>query len=606
MTVGLDIASKIVSGVFCVIEEFTEAELLAFFEYLKADEAIMTLSFWRRNITLAVASALSEAVIVNRTLKTLVIPLDYISTRCATILFNALKINKSITKLVFSHSYMSLDLLDPLVECLKWNTTIKTLELNQCVFEKGGFGRLAEILMVNNTLEQLHLGGVMCNVVGARALAESLTVNSSLRMLDLSNNQLGDAGVTVLAERLKENRGLKYLVLSHNKIGSNGVVALAGLIKADTPIETLIIYSNNYSSYNCKTLVKARKKNISLLDLYMDVCDQSDYGFRTGFQALPSSALLLSKNTLDSNDYFMRNRICCYFNIELAHAVTVVYALNINDNIKTCVLKYKSEIESRLKTLEFEKLYFDDNVCNLFGSFMLSVFHWVHAETKDLTSAFNTVVDDMSAVMKAADVQFTNLPEHFFAKEFIRFMTGCIEAMNAKEVESQANALLCFLHPFKNKSLQSRAVVELFGMVDEELITKLFKHQDEKRALDILLLSLCKHCENHREIFLLGLAACARLEGLDAPDMQTSIDMLNNTSYETLADKFENTLRTLAQNENLPLNNFLKNHHEKIINILSNTHTPPAPNPRATHSLFPPATSPELTAGYFEFSKLNQ
>ncbi len=609
MTISLKFYSRLQSlEKVCMLEYevFTEDEMIAFVEFLKGNKVIEALSLTHQKVTKASVSGLSDALMINRTLKTLMIDLDKVDSGCAVVLFHALKMNKSITTLALESSYFSLDLLSELIECFKWNTTIKKLKLDRCVFEEGGVSRLAEILLENNTLEDLCLSSVGCGVEGARALAQSLTVNSSLMSLDLSHNQLGDAGVAVLAESLKENTGLKSLNLHRNKIGPVGVKALAGLIKADTPIETLNILNNNYSIYDCKTLFKAHKKNFSIRYLYVDVCDQSDYGFRTGFQALPPEGFFLCKSRLDSSNYDTRNRICYYFNKELAQAVTAVYALNVKDDIKACVLKHKGNIESRLKTLAFEKQYFGDKVYNLFDSFMRSVFHWVHADIKDLASTFDQVVAGMSVIIDVSGATLSDLPEHFFAKEFMRFMTGCMHAMNASELESQANALLCFLHPFKNQYIQSRAVVELFSMLDKTLTAALFKNHDETRALDILLLSLCKHCPDRREILLLAIAACARLERVDTPKMKASIDLLNNTSHELLIEKFEKTLRELAQNENLPLNLFLNNHREKMLNTLSNTRTPSTPSPRETHGLFLPAATPGVTEDDFKYCKLNQ
>ena len=118
-----------------------------------------------------------------------------------------------------------------LADALRVNKSLETLDLDDNHIGDAGATALADALLVNETLETLFLTRNEIRDAGATALADTLLVNETLKNLFLDDNYIGEAGATALAGALHVNKSLKTLYLSGNYIGDAGATALREAIE---------------------------------------------------------------------------------------------------------------------------------------------------------------------------------------------------------------------------------------------------------------------------------------------------------------------------------------------------------------------------------------
>ena len=106
-----------------------------------------------------------------------------------------------------------------LAEALKVNKTLKTLDIGVNSIGYAGVTAFAEALVVNNTVTTLYVWSNSIGDAGASALAEALKVNKTLMALNIADNSIGADGASALAEALKVNKTLTVLRVRHTSIG---------------------------------------------------------------------------------------------------------------------------------------------------------------------------------------------------------------------------------------------------------------------------------------------------------------------------------------------------------------------------------------------------
>ena len=186
-------------------------------EYLKQMEGQTMLNLRENNICAAGASALAEALKVNKTLTKLSAYSNKIGAAGARAIAEALKVNDTLTELYV------------------WDNNIGVR----------GARAIAESLMVNNTLTELEVGTNDIGAAGASAIAEALKVNKTLNILSMWRNKIGAAGARAIAEALKVNTTLTKVVVDDNNIGDAGASAIAEALKVNMTLTELSIWSNN-------------------------------------------------------------------------------------------------------------------------------------------------------------------------------------------------------------------------------------------------------------------------------------------------------------------------------------------------------------------------
>ena len=202
-------------------------------EYARMMEGVSKLDMQKMGISPADASALGEALKVNRSLTTLDLSSNSFGDAGASALGEALKVNRSLTMLTLYGNNIGDAGASALGEALKVNRSLTMLSLSSNSVGDAGASALGEALKVNRSLTTL---GIFCNKsigdAGASALGEALKVNRTLTTLDLAHNSIGDAGASALGEALKVNRTLATLNVFNNRFGDQGVNVLRDSARA--------------------------------------------------------------------------------------------------------------------------------------------------------------------------------------------------------------------------------------------------------------------------------------------------------------------------------------------------------------------------------------
>ncbi|KJE95579.1 hypothetical protein CAOG_06019 [Capsaspora owczarzaki ATCC 30864] len=179
-----------------------------------------------------------------------------------------------------------------IAEALKVNRTLTDLNLNVNLIGDAGAQAIAEALKVNTTLTVLFLGGTQIGDIGALAIAEALKVNTTLTALSLGNNQIGDAGAQAFAEALKANTMLTELTLDWNQIGDAGAQAFAEALKANTTLTQLQLDFNQIGEVGMQAIAEALQVNKTLTLLYLKENRFGDVGAQAIAEALKVNTTL--------------------------------------------------------------------------------------------------------------------------------------------------------------------------------------------------------------------------------------------------------------------------------------------------------------------------
>ena len=173
------------------------------------------------------ATALAEALELNRTLTHLILRGSDIGDFGTEVICKALQSNRVMTYLNLSDSTIGDSGAEALAGALQSPATqLSYLRLDSCHITFLGVEFLAGALQTNRSLTYLSLikSIISCSVT---ALSEALQVNRSLTHLDLSWNQISDTEAIQLAQTLLDkNNTLAYLDLRHNNIGAEGKAKL--------------------------------------------------------------------------------------------------------------------------------------------------------------------------------------------------------------------------------------------------------------------------------------------------------------------------------------------------------------------------------------------
>eukprot|EP00049_Salpingoeca_infusionum_P016737 m.345668 g.345668 ORF g.345668 m.345668 type:complete len:464 (-) comp16141_c1_seq13:245-1636(-) len=218
----------------------------------------------------------SDALAVNRSLKTLQLACCGIGPKTMNYLAKALKINSSLTKIDFTRNKIRDEGAQYLAASLKINSSLTDIDLTRCDIGAVGLCHLAEALKVNSALSKLCLEGNKVGAEGALHLAEALKVNSSLGLVNLKWCNIGNAGITHLAEALKVSTSIKWLNVCGNKIAIRGAYHLSEALKVNTSVMGLDLGRNKIDAKGLLHLSEALKVNSSIRRLGLEKCNIGD------------------------------------------------------------------------------------------------------------------------------------------------------------------------------------------------------------------------------------------------------------------------------------------------------------------------------------------
>jgi len=200
------------------------------------------------------AIAISDALVINRTLQKLTLRQNRISEIGANAIAKALKINNILRSLILGQNNIGDRGATTIADGLRKNGTLKILILDANKISDIGAKAIAEALKTNTTLTQLMLSDNNIGDDGAITIAEALKTNITLTQLILGTNKINDIGAKAIAEAWNTNETLTQLILSDNNIGDNGATSLVNvlIIKKEPEIK---LYLNNNKLISSKTKI---------------------------------------------------------------------------------------------------------------------------------------------------------------------------------------------------------------------------------------------------------------------------------------------------------------------------------------------------------------
>jgi hypothetical protein len=191
------------------------------------------------------AIAISDALVINRTLQKLTLRQNRISEIGANAIAKALKINNILSSLILGQNNIGDRGATTIADGLRKNGTLKILILDANKISDIGAKAIAEALKTNTTLTQLMLSDNNIGDDGAITIAEALKTNITLTQLILGTNKINDIGAKAIAEAWNTNETLTQLILTNNNIGNAGATSLLDVLKIKKELKIKLYLDNN-------------------------------------------------------------------------------------------------------------------------------------------------------------------------------------------------------------------------------------------------------------------------------------------------------------------------------------------------------------------------
>eukprot|EP00943_MAST-04B_sp_MAST-4B-sp1_P009287 g9287.t1 len=113
----------------------------------------------------------------------------HINDSMAVAMSNALRINFSLRSLDFSRNEIRQRGAIALAEALKENCSLEILKLNDNSINDVACGAFSEMLLTNSTILELDLGGNRISDYGMNLLLNAMSINETLRTLNVASNR---------------------------------------------------------------------------------------------------------------------------------------------------------------------------------------------------------------------------------------------------------------------------------------------------------------------------------------------------------------------------------------------------------------------------------
>jgi Ran GTPase-activating protein (RanGAP) involved in mRNA processing and transport len=163
---------------------------------------------------------LAAALKTNTTLETLSLRWCDIGkngdTYGASALADALTVNRSLRSLNLDDNPLGEKGIRPLADALTYNSSLRCLSVNYTECEDGGAAAFAHALAHGSSIIELDLGNCDITNTGAIALARGVTLNTKLRRLNLTCNKIARRGIGVLKQALLQNLSLEEINVMNN------------------------------------------------------------------------------------------------------------------------------------------------------------------------------------------------------------------------------------------------------------------------------------------------------------------------------------------------------------------------------------------------------
>jgi hypothetical protein len=133
------------------------------------------------------------------------------SVEGASALADALKVNKSLTSINLDYNQIGAEGASALADALKMNRTLKSINLCVNAIGNEGASALADALKVNTAVTTINLRYNRIGNEGALTLADPLKVNTSVTCINLDNNATDGPNRARLSALIARNKRLRHL-----------------------------------------------------------------------------------------------------------------------------------------------------------------------------------------------------------------------------------------------------------------------------------------------------------------------------------------------------------------------------------------------------------
>lgn len=229
---------------------------------------------------------LSELLKQTKTLQTLFIGENSLSTDSLTRMCDSLCFNTTVKNLFISY-ICSVSCVDSVVNMLQTNSSINVLCFSYCDFVKcgsilsNGIGRscvkvldismckidsdmICDMITNSESITRLSLINCWIDDVAAEKILDALCINKLITHLDLSNNLMTDKICDMLIKYLKNNTVLNYLNI-HTGLSDQSSMRIIESLNENTTLHTLII--DSIKDYNGDIVARLLENNCSLTKL---------------------------------------------------------------------------------------------------------------------------------------------------------------------------------------------------------------------------------------------------------------------------------------------------------------------------------------------------
>ena len=248
--------------------------------------------------------ALGECLKRNKGLKTLKTARCGISEKGGKSIGDALMVNRSLQSLDLRDNPISSGAIH-IAESLKHNPSLIELNLGNCGISEEGGKAIGDALMVNISLQVLYLCDNPIST-GVVYIAKSLKYHHSLIELNLEKCGISGRGTKSLATSLRENTSLQTLILNWNILSDRGAAHVADCLRHNKCLKILCILSCGVGDHGIKSLASALEVNssLALLDLRWSNNTQGLSAILTGI------GLMALGESLKSNRGLKTLRLC--------------------------------------------------------------------------------------------------------------------------------------------------------------------------------------------------------------------------------------------------------------------------------------------------------
>ena len=418
------------------------------------------------------------------------------------------------------------------------------------------------------TLTYLTFTDYIISADDTARLANALKHNQYLETLVFNDHTLIEA-VGVLGEALRVNRSVKSLTLRKMLIDAYDILVLLFSMKGNGTILSLDLSDNNIelkTMSQVEMFAKAINRLPGLIGMNFKGNPVDSDGLSLLIYQLKNNSHLIRIDLWGSfnqaaNDYLKRylSRNTCFQLIKLS--VAAVGAIDSEKHVNLEVAK-PSIVQEIKKTVNLSQYALSVPQFKLYDAWLDAMLECQFAREK-LSHFAALTIETLEQFTRSLNVDYEELSEFDYIKEFSRLLAGSANAKNEADKEAQALAIGYLVQPFHDAYLQKEADQLLMGLLACRLPNG-YPEAVLSAAANVIILDLGLRYAKIDDSKIIELNAYAQLINADAPTRE-EIHALN-ADPAVCTSEFLNLLNDIALAHALTLNIFI----EECRHVLSN------------------------------------